>query len=508
MHKIQKAILIIMDGWGIGRQDKSDAIYNAHTPFIDALFHTVPHSTLLTHGLNVGLPDSQMGNSEVGHLNIGAGRIVYQMLSRIDKAFADGEVEKSEAIQRVIQKAKAQNKKIHLIGLVSNGGVHASIEHLIMLCEIFKNNGLDNQTFIHAFTDGRDTDPKGGINYLKNLMANPKIGQTKVASCIGRYYAMDRDKRWERIKIAFDLLTQGKGEKSTDLVKTIGESYENEVTDEFLKPISIRDKNDQPLAIIQEGDIVINFNFRTDRGREITLALTQKDFPEQEMKHLNLDYTTFTEYDKTFENVNIFFENNDLTNTLGEVIAQKNLKQIRAAETEKYPHVTFFFSGGREKEFVNEKRIVIPSPNVATYDLQPEMSAIPLNNALLQEIEMAETEFMCINFANADMVGHTGVYSAIVKAVETVDACVKELVEAGLKKDYQFIIIADHGNADFAINDDGTPNTAHSMNPVPCFLVGNNKVKMHDGILADVAPTLLKMMGIEQPQEMSGKALY
>ena len=508
MHKIQKAILIIMDGWGIGRHDKSDAIYNANTPFIDRLFHSVPHSTLLTHGLNVGLPEGQMGNSEVGHLNIGAGRIVYQMLTRIDKAFAEGEVEKIEVLKRIIEKAKRENKKIHLIGLVSDGGVHSSIDHLINLCEIFKNNGLDNQTFIHAFTDGRDTDPKGGIDYLKNLIANPKIGETKVASCIGRYYAMDRDKRWERIKLAYDLLTKGIGEEMTDLLETIEKSYKNDVTDEFLKPISVRNRNGEPLAIIEEGDIVINFNFRTDRGREITLALTQKDFLEQEMKWLNLDYTTFTEYDKTYENVSILFGNDDLANTLGEVIAHKNLRQIRAAETEKYPHVTFFFSGGREKEFTNEKRIMIPSPKVATYDLQPEMSAIPLKEAMLKEIEMAETEFICINFANADMVGHTGVYSAIVKAVETVDGCVEELVDAGLKKGYQFIIIADHGNADFAINDGGTPNTAHSMNPVPCFLVGNNEAKMQDGILADIAPTLLKMMGLEQPKEMTGKALF
>lgn len=508
MHKIQKAILIIMDGWGIGRQDKSDAIYNANTPFIDSLFESVPRSTLLTHGLNVGLPDSQMGNSEVGHLNIGAGRIVYQMLTRIDKAFADGDVEKIDVLKQIIEKAKTQNNKIHLIGLVSDGGVHSSIDHLINLCEIFKKNGLDNQTFIHAFTDGRDTDPKSGLNYLNNLMANTKIGETKVASCIGRYYAMDRDKRWERIKLAYDLLTKGDGEQTTDLLNTIEKSYKNTVTDEFLKPISVRNDSGEPLAIIEEGDIVINFNFRTDRGREISLALTQIDFPELEMKHLNLDYTTFTEYDKTYEGVNIIFNNYDLNNTLGEVIAYKNLRQIRAAETEKYPHVTFFFSGGRENEFVNEKRIMIPSPKVATYDLQPEMSAILLKNTLLKEIELAETEFMCINFANADMVGHTGVYPAIVKAVETVDGCVKELVEAGLKKGYQFIIIADHGNADFAINDDGTPNTAHSINPVPCFLVGNNEAKMRDGILADIAPTLLKIMGIEQPKEMTGKALF
>ncbi|MFM9944400.1 MAG: 2,3-bisphosphoglycerate-independent phosphoglycerate mutase [Bacteroidia bacterium] len=508
MNKIQKAILIIMDGWGLGKHDISDAIYNADTPFIDSLYKSVPNSQLLTYGLNVGLPSGQMGNSEVGHLNIGAGRIVYQMLTRIDKAFADREVEKIAVLRNIIEKAKAQNKKIHLIGLVSDGGVHSSMEHLINLCEILKNNGLDNQTFIHAFTDGRDTDPKGGLEYLKNVMTNPKIGRAKIASCIGRYYAMDRDKRWERIKLAYDLLTAGVGKKTTDLLNAINESYKNEVTDEFLMPISLTNIDGKPLAIIEDGDIVINFNFRTDRGREITLALTQKDFPLHEMKRLNLDYTTFTEYDKTYENVRILFENDDLNNTLGEMVSKNNLRQIRAAETEKYPHVTFFFSGGREKEFANEKRIMIPSPKVATYDLQPEMSAIPLKDAILKEIEMAEAEFMCINFANADMVGHTGVYPSIVKAVEIVDSCVKQLVEAGLRKGYQFVIIADHGNADHALNDNGTPNTAHSMNPVPCFLVGNNEAIMNDGILADIAPTILKIMGLQQPIEMTGKTLF
>lgn len=497
-----------MDGWGIGKQDKSDAVYNANTPFIDSLFDTVPHCKLLTHGLNVGLPEGQMGNSEVGHLNIGAGRIVYQMLTRIDKAFHENEVENIPVLQNLITKAKASHKKIHLIGLVSDGGVHSSTEHLIALCDIFRKNGLDDQTFIHAFTDGRDTDPMSGLNYLSSLMKDERIGNTKVASCIGRYYAMDRDKRWERIKLAYDLLIKGIGTKTTDLLLSIEQSYKDEITDEFLKPIIVTDSQSNPLAVIEEDDIVINFNFRTDRGREITMALTQQDFPEQQMLKLNLDYVTLTEYDKTYSNVGILFDTDDLINTLGEVICNHNLSQIRAAETEKYPHVTFFFSGGKESEFANEKRILIPSPKVATYDLQPEMSAPELKDAILEEIEKAETEFMCINFANADMVGHTGVFSAIVKAVETVDSCVKELVEAGLRKGYQFIIIADHGNADYAINDDGTPNTAHSLNPVPCFLVGHEKVEMHDGILADVAPSILKLMRIEQPAEMTGKALF
>jgi 2,3-bisphosphoglycerate-independent phosphoglycerate mutase len=508
MSLTNKAILLIMDGWGIGKHDKSDAIYNANTPFIDKLFQTVPNCTLLTHGLNVGLPEGQMGNSEVGHMNIGAGRIVYQMLTRIDKAFKDGEVENLLTFQNLIERAKFSGKKIHLIGLVSDGGVHSSMEHLALFCHLLKKEGLDGRTFIHAFTDGRDTDPMSGIGYIERLMQDERLGLAKFASCIGRYYAMDRDKRWERVKLAYDLLTKGKGISSTELIETIRNEYENGITDEFLNPIVVNGANGAPLAIIEEGDIVVNFNFRTDRGREISMVLTQFDFPEQEMKKLELDYITFTEYDKTYQNVNILFGNDDLSNTLGEVIEKNNLKQIRAAETEKYPHVTFFFSGGKEIAFEGEKRIMIASPKVATYDLQPEMSAIPLKNAILAEIESGEADFICVNFANPDMVGHTGVYSAIVKAVETVDMCVKELVEAGRQKGYSFIIIADHGNADFAINDDGSPNTAHSTNPVPCFLIGRDDAIMHNGILADVAPTILKLMGIEQPSIMTGKALF
>jgi len=508
MQKRNKAILLIMDGWGIGKHDKSDAIFNAHTPFIDCLYQTVPNTTLLTHGLSVGLPDGQMGNSEVGHMNIGAGRIVYQMFTRINKAFKDGKVEPIAALQHVIEKAKTRGKKIHLIGLVSDGGVHSSLEHLADLCDILRKNGLDEQTFIHAFTDGRDTDPKSGLGYLEGLMQSPKFGKTQIASCIGRYYVMDRDKRWERIKLAYDLLTLGIGAKTNDLLASVSASYEKDITDEFMPPICVLDANGKPLAMISEGDLVINFNFRTDRGREITIALTQKDFPEYGMSHLNLDYTTFTEYDKSYKNVRVLFENDDLSETLGEVISKHGLSQIRAAETEKYPHVTFFFSGGRENQFANEERIMINSPKVATYDLQPEMSAIPLKNAILKAINYAHADFICINFANPDMVGHTGVYPAIIKAVETIDSCVQELVEAGLPKGYTFLIIADHGNADFAINNDGTPNTAHSTNPVPCFLVGKNDVEMHSGILADVAPTLLKIMGIEQPAKMTGKALF
>jgi 2,3-bisphosphoglycerate-independent phosphoglycerate mutase len=508
MSKTNKAALIIMDGWGIGRHDKSDAIFNANTPFVDSLYTSVPNTTLLTHGLNVGLPDGQMGNSEVGHLNIGAGRIVYQMLTRIDKAFKDGEVEQIPNFQNIITKAKSEQKNIHLIGLVSEGGVHASLNHLILLCDLLRRNGLDNQTFIHAFTDGRDTDPKSGLGYIQQVMHDQRIGAVKFASCVGRYFAMDRDKRWERVKTAYDLLVNGIGTTTQSLEAVLQHNYDEGTTDEFMKPILVSDASGAPLALIKEGDIVINFNFRTDRGREITMALTQQDFHEQNMHALKLDYTTFTEYDKTFKNVNVLFGNEDLTQTIGEVVSAHGLKQIRAAETEKYPHVTFFFSGGRETVFEGESRILMPSPKVATYDLQPEMSAIPLKDEVLKAINEGNTDFICLNFANPDMVGHTGVYPAIMKAVETVDACVKELVEAGRKNGYSFLIIADHGNADFAINDDGTPNTAHSTNPVPCFYIGNEQVTMHNGILADVAPTLLKMMGITQPAEMTGTPLF
>ncbi|MCC6722610.1 MAG: 2,3-bisphosphoglycerate-independent phosphoglycerate mutase [Bacteroidia bacterium] len=508
MTNYNKVILLILDGWGIGKHDKSDAIYNANTPFIDKLYSTVPNSNLLTHGLNVGLPEGQMGNSEVGHINIGAGRIVYQMLTRIDKEFAEGQVSKSKILLDLIKLAKSEKKKIHLIGLVSDGGVHSSLEHLIALCGIIKKNGLQNQTFIHAFTDGRDTDPNGGIGYIEKLCSNSNSKDIKIASCIGRYYAMDRDKRWERVKNAYDLLTKGNGEKYIDINTAIKNSYKSGVSDEFIKPISICDNSGKQIATIEEGDIVINFNFRTDRGREITTVLTQRDFPEYEMKKININYLTFTEYDKEFKDVKILFDNKDITNTLGECLSKNNISQVRAAETEKYPHVTFFFSGGRETAYINEKRILIPSPKVATYDQKPEMSAVELKNAVIEEINKNEFGFFCINFANPDMVGHTGVYYAIIKAVETVDSCISEIVEAGIKNGYKFIIIADHGNADNAINEDGTPNTAHSTNPVPCFIIGEDNIKMKDGILADVAPTILKMMGIEQPKEMTGNALY
>ena len=498
---------MILDGWGKSPDPRVSAIDNANTPFIDSLYTKYPNAQLRTDGLNVGLPEGQMGNSEVGHMNLGAGRIVYQDLAKINLAVQNKNVNQEKPLIDAFKYALENNKKLHFLGLVSNGGVHSHTSHLYGLLDAAKEYGLE-KIFVHAFTDGRDVDPKSAASDVQLLENHIQNTPAKIATVIGRYYAMDRDKRWERVKLAYDLLTKGKGISSTELLETIRNEYENGITDEFLNPIVVNGLNGSPLAIIEPGDIVINFNFRTDRGREISMALTQFDFPEQDMKKLDLDYITFTEYDKTYQNVNILFGTDDLSNTLGEVIEKHHLQQIRAAETEKYPHVTFFFSGGKETAFEGEKRIMIPSPKVATYDLQPEMSAIPLKNAILAEIESGEADFMCVNFANPDMVGHTGVYSAIVKAVETVDSCVKELVEAGKQKGYSFIIIADHGNADFAINEDGSPNTAHSTNPVPCFLIGREDAQMHKGILADVAPTILKLMNIDQPAEMTGKALF
>ncbi|HWB63133.1 MAG TPA: 2,3-bisphosphoglycerate-independent phosphoglycerate mutase, partial [Chitinophagales bacterium] len=454
----------------------------------------------------VGLPDGQMGNSEVGHLNIGAGRIVYQELMRINIAIRNGELAENEKLLAVFDYCKTNNKPLHLIGLVSDGGVHSHIEHVKALCDIAKTNGMDNNAVhVHAFTDGRDCDPKSGLGFLKDLDAHLQKSAGSIASVVGRYYAMDRDNRWERIKLAYDLLTKGEGRQADDIFKAVEESYNEGITDEFIKPI-VSAKN---FKAIQEGDAVICFNFRTDRCREITKALTQQDLPEQDMKKLDLHYTTMTVYDHSFKNVHNIFDNADLTMTLGEVLSKLGKTQVRVSETEKYPHVTFFFSGGREKEFPGEKRIMIASPKVATYDLQPEMSAIPVTDAICKEIDTNKPDFVCLNFANADMVGHTGVFSAGVKAVETVDACVQRVVETGLKYDYAFLITADHGNADYMINDDGSPNTAHTKNPVPIFLVDKElHPAMHQGILGDIAPTVLKIMGIEQPKEMTGKSLY
>ena len=502
--KGKKTVLIILDGWGHGDKTKSDAIHNANTPFVDSLYSKYPYCELLTDGENVGLPKGQMGNSEVGHLNIGAGRIVYQNLVKINRACESNSISEEENLQNSFAYTKENNKTLHLIGLVSDGGIHSHQNHLYKLCELASKAGVDN-VFVHAFTDGRDCDPKSGKGFIQDLGKN--LFGAKIASVCGRYYAMDRDKRWERIKMAYDLMVNGIGEKSIDLSESIQQSYENGITDEFIKPIISVDENDKSITKIKEGDAVICFNFRTDRCREITTVLTQKDMPDFKMTTLNLHYTTLTNYDDTFKNVNVIYEKDNIKNTLGEVLEQNNKSQIRIAETEKYPHVTFFFSGGREKEFVGEKRLMVKSPKVATYDLQPEMSAPEVTSTIVSELEKGETDFICLNFANPDMVGHTGDYNAIMKAVETVDDCTKQVVEVGLLNDYAFVIISDHGNADFAINPDGSPNTAHSTNPVPCFTINTGFEKIENGILGDVAPTILKIMEVEVPEEMTGEIL-
>jgi 2,3-bisphosphoglycerate-independent phosphoglycerate mutase len=503
----KKAILLIMDGWGKGIIPSANAIEAAKTPFVDSLYKQYANSTLITCGEDVGLPQWQMGNSEVGHLNLGAGRIVYQELQRINVAIKDESFAKNETLLAAIHKAKANHKTLHLIGLVSNGGVHSHINHIKAITTICKQNECTNVA-IHAFTDGRDTDPKSGLGFITELQEHLKITTGEIATITGRYYAMDRDKRWERVQIAYNALVHNIGTETTDLLQTITENYANNITDEFLKPI-INTKVEANKRKIKDGDVVISFNFRTDRCREITEVLTQHNMPEFGMQKLDLDYTTMTEYDKNFKNVKVIFKTDNLENTIGEVIANAGLKQIRIAETEKYPHVSFFFSGGREKEFVGEKRLMAPSPKVATYDLQPEMSAIELTNLILPEIENKTADFICLNFANADMVGHTGVWQAVIKAVETVDSCVEKIVLAALKNDYTIFLTADHGNADFMINEDGTPNTAHTVNLVPYWIIDNTlKPTLHPGKLADVATTILKIMGIDAPKEMTGKIMF
>lgn len=503
----RKVILIIMDGWGLGKVASADAIQHANVPFIKGLYSKYPNTTLVTCGEAVGLPENQMGNSEVGHLNLGAGRIVYQELQRINLAVKDGSLANNPSLLKSIQYAKNNNKSLHLLGLLSNGGVHSHIDHLNAIIDVCKTHGLKD-VFIHAFTDGRDCDPKSGLGFIKELQLHLNNGVGKIATVSGRYYAMDRDKRWERIKLAYDALVNGNGEKVTDPVSAVENSYNSNVTDEFIKPTVVINKNQQPLTTIKDEDAVICFNFRTDRCREITQVLTQIDLPEFNMKKLALHYTTMTEYDQTFKNIDIIFDNDNLNNTLGEIIEQNGLKQIRIAETEKYPHVTFFFSGGREKPFDGEKRILIPSPKVATYDLQPEMSAYPVTDALIPEIEKGETSFVCLNYANADMVGHTGVWNAAIKAVETVDKCVERVVTKGLENGYTIFLTADHGNADYMINKDGTPNTAHTLNPVPFFVIDKNwKGNIKSGKLGDIAPTILTMMNLPIPKEMTGEIL-
>ena len=495
-----------MDGWGLGKISASDAIQNANVPFVNSLYNKYPNSTLVTCGEAVGLPDGQMGNSEVGHLNLGAGRIVYQELQRINVAIKTGELATNSALLNSIEYAKTNNKTLHLFGLVSDGGVHAHINHLFALLSICKQQGLLN-VLIHAFTDGRDCDPKSGANFINQLQKFiDENGIGKIATVCGRYYAMDRDKRWERVQLAYNAMVNGVGDATDNFEASILANYSNNITDEFLKPMI--NKGLQKDSFIKDGDAALCFNFRTDRCREISQVLTQQDFEEFGMKKLQLHYTTITEYDATFTNVQVMFENDNLNNTLGEVIAANNKTQIRMAETEKYPHVTFFFSGGREKEFEGEKRMIVPSPKVATYDLQPEMSAFKIVDELLPVIENETPDFICLNFANADMVGHTGVFEAVKKAVETVDTCVEKVVTKALEKDYTILVTADHGNADFMINEDGSPNTQHSLNLVPLFLVSNKStLKLKSGKLGDIAPTILNIMGLEIPKEMTGDVL-
>ena len=503
---INRAILIILDGWGIGNKSKGDVIYCANTPNMDSLTDRYPNSQLLTDGNNVGLPDGQMGNSEVGHLNIGAGRVVYQDLVRINKACGDNSIKENREIVDAYTYARDNNKSVHLIGLVGHGGVHSLSKHLYKLCDITKDYDL-KKVYIHVLTDGRDTDPRSGLGFVKELQWHLKNSNGVIASLTGRYYTMDRDKRWERIREGYNLMVNGKGRKSRDILKAIQESYEEGVTDEFIKPIVIVDGNEKPLGTIQEGDVVICFNFRTDRLRQITRALTQEDFPDCGMKKMNLYYLTMTRYDDSFKGIRIIYDKENVDMTMGEVMEKSGLKQLRIAETEKYAHVTFFFSGGREEKYKNEERILIHSPKVATYDLKPEMSAPQVKDAVVAELNKKKFDFICLNFANCDMVGHTGVYEAIWKAVETVDFCLGEVVDAAKKNGYSALIIADHGNADNALNEDGSVNTAHSLNPVPCVLVSDKYSKIKNGVLADVSPTLLKIMGIEKPEEMTGNSL-
>lgn len=500
----KKALLVILDGWGIGDKGKEDVIFNTPTPYWDYLVNTYPHSQLQASGENVGLPDGQMGNSEVGHLNIGAGRVVYQDLVKINRACADNSILENPGIVSAFTYAKENNKSVHFMGLTSDGGVHSSLDHLYKLCDISKEYGINN-TFIHCFMDGRDTDPKSGKGFIEALEQHCAKSTGKIATVIGRYYAMDRDKRWERVKESYDLLVHGKGEKATSMVDAIEASYANGVTDEFIKPIV----NANVDGTIKEGDVVIFFNYRNDRAKELTIVLTQQDMPEVGMKTIpNLQYYCMTPYDSSFKGVHVLFDKENVQNTLGEFVASKGLTQLHIAETEKYAHVTFFFNGGREQPYEKEDRILVPSPKVATYDLQPEMSAYEVKDKLVEAIKADKYDFIVVNYANGDMVGHTGVYDAIEKAVVAVDACLKDTIEAAKATGYEAIIIADHGNADNAVNNDGTPNTAHSLNPVPFIYVTENKeAKVEDGRLADVAPSILKIMGVEAPKEMTGKAL-
>ncbi len=499
-----KALLMILDGWGIGNHTKSDVIYSTPTPYWDSLLADYPNSQLQASGENVGLPDGQMGNSEVGHLNIGAGRVLYQDLVKINKAIKDGSIKDNPEVKSAFEYAKKSGKAMHFMGLTSNGGVHSSLEHLFALCDLAKHYELE-KVYIHCFMDGRDTDPRSGKGFIEELQCHCKKSAGVIASIIGRFYAMDRDKRWERVKVAYDLLVEGEGKQATDMVKAMQESYDEDITDEFIKPIN----NSTVDGTIKDGDAVIFFNYRNDRAKELTVVLTQQDMPEQGMHTIpNLHYYCMTPYDSSFKGVHILFDKENVSNTLAEYLSSLHKKQLHIAETEKYAHVTFFFNGGREAPFDGEDRILVPSPKVATYDLQPEMSAFEVKDKLVAAIDEEKYDFIVVNFANGDMVGHTGIYGAIEKAVKTVDTCVHDVVEAAKKNGYEVIIIADHGNADNAVNADGTPNTAHSLNPVPfVYVTGNKNAKVENGILADVAPSILHIMGIDQPAEMTGRDL-
>ena len=502
----QKVLLMILDGWGIGDRSKSDVIYTTKPEYINQMTATYPHAELKTDGENVGLPDGQMGNSEVGHLNIGAGRIVYQDLVKINRACRDNSIFENKEIVAAFEYAKANGADVHFMGLVSDGGVHSSLDHLLKLCDISNHYGIKN-SFVHCFMDGRDTDPRSGKGFIETLENHLAGTNGNIASIIGRYYAMDRDKRWERVKLAYDLLVKGEGEKFTDMVAAVQSSYDNDVTDEFIKPIVHVDSEGRPVGTIKPNDVVIFFNYRNDRAKELTIVLTQQDMPEEGMHTMPLYYCCMTPYDAKFEGLHILFDKDNVPNTIGEYIANQGLQQLRIAETEKYAHVTFFLNGGREDKFEGEERILVASPKVATYDLQPEMSAYEVKDKLVEALNEQKYDFICLNFANGDMVGHTGVYEAIEKAVKSVDECVKAVVESAKANGYEVVQIADHGNADFAINPDGTPNPAHSLNPVPIVVVSDRVKSVKSGVLADVAPTVLDLMGLQKPAEMTGESL-
>ena len=502
----KKVILLILDGWGVTQDPSVSAIFNAKTPYINSLYDLHPSSELRTDGEHVGLPEGQMGNSEVGHMNLGAGRIVYQNLAKINIAVREGKLAKETELIKAFNYAKENNKNVHLLGLISNGGIHSHINHAKGLLDAAHKNNVNN-VYLHAFTDGRDCDPKSGKYFIKDIEEHMRNTTGELATITGRYYSMDRDNRWERVKLTYDALVEGIGKKSVNALESINESYQENITDEFIKPIIMVDENDKPKASIKKDDVVIFFNFRTDRGRQLTEVLSQNDNEKFNMHKIPLYFVTLTNYDKTFKDIKVVYNSDNIENTLGEVLERANKKQIRIAETEKYPHVTFFFSGGREKEFNGEKRLLCPSPKVATYDLKPEMSAYEIRDAIVPELEKGEVDFVCLNFANGDMVGHTGVFDAAVKACETVDKCTKEVISTGLQNGYTTLLIADHGNCETMMNPDGSPHTAHTTNPVPMILIDKKMQSINNGVLGDIAPTILELMGIEQPKEMTRKSL-